>query len=149
MVKAQILIVTLMLGVCFGWAGDVAASKARSSVSGETGVYLNEITMSADTDNIYVKKLSTDKHSSQFVVFVRKFVPTHQHLHHSESVYVLSGEGEFSLGDQVSKISAGHFIYIPEGVVHGVKTTSKEPLKVLSIQAPEFFGKDRVAVPSR
>ena len=145
--KAKILILTIFLIV--GFIGSFDAYSTDTLSDGKSGVYINSIKMPENTENIYVHKLSTDKHSSQFVVFVRQFVPTHKHEHHSESVYVLSGEGEFNLNGQVSKISSGHFIYIPEGAVHGVKTTSKEPLKVLSVQAPEFFGKDRVPVPSR
>lgn len=142
--KAQNLILMFLL-----WAGMGGAFDARCNPEasiGEAGVFLKQVTMPADTDNIFVQPLSSDKHSSQSVVFVRKLVPTHKHLYHSESVYVLSGEGELSLNGKVSKISAGHFIYIPQGAAHGVKTTSKEPLKVLSVQAPEFFGKDRVLV---
>lgn len=153
--KAQILMVTVLLLAGLGGSFDVRCNTNKSAPSkidavgnsSEAGIYLDTVKMPEETVNIYVHKLSTDKHSSQFVVFVRKFVPTHIHQHHSESVYVLSGEGEFNLNGKISKISAGHFIYIPEGVVHGVKTTSKEPLKVLSVQAPEFFGKDRVPVP--
>ena len=144
MMKARILILilTLVFGGGFGFVAKAGVKPAGS----EAGVYIDSIKMPEDTENIYVKKLSTDKHSSQFVVFVRKFVPLHKHMHHSESVYVLSGEGEFTLDGKMTRISAGHFVYIPEGVAHGVKTTSKEPLKVLSVQAPEFFGKDRVPV---
>ena len=35
-------------------------------------------------------------------------------------------------------------ITIPKNTWHYAKTTSKEPLKVISIQAPNFDGKDRI-----
>lgn len=50
------------------------------------------------------------------------------------------------LGDKEFEIRQGRLVFIPKGTVHSAKATSKELLKVLSIQAPNFDGKDRVAV---
>ena len=97
-------------------------------------------------DNIYVKQLSTDKHTSNFVIFVKQGVKAHVHKTHSETVYVLEGEGEMRLGDKQIKVKPGDFIFIPENTVHSVKVISKTPMKVLSNQAPEFLGKDRVFI---
>jgi len=99
-----------------------------------------------DLENIKVFKLSTDKNSSNFLIFIKKSVPPHRHLIHSESIYVLSGEANFTLGKRTFKIAKGDFINVPERTIHSVVVTSEKPLKVLSNQAPEFLGKDRVAV---
>ncbi len=96
--------------------------------------------------NIKVIKLSSDIHSSNFLIFVKKSVPAHRHLKHSESIYVVSGEGLFRIEENTFSIQAGDFINIPEGKIHAVEVTSAEPLKVLSNQAPEFLGQDRVYV---
>jgi len=93
-----------------------------------------------------VKQLSTDKHTSNFVIFVKQGVKAHVHKTHSETVYVLEGEGEMRLGDKQIKVKPGDFIFIPENTVHSVKVISKTPMKVLSNQAPEFLGKDRVFI---
>ncbi|BFM12896.1 hypothetical protein R50072_30490 [Simiduia litorea] len=96
--------------------------------------------------NIEVITLASDKHSSTFVIFIRDAVPNHIHQHHSESIYVLEGQGLMRLGDKTVAIGPGDFLHVPEGRVHGVQVTSETPLKVLSIQAPEFTGADRVLV---
>lgn len=94
--------------------------------------------------NIYVEKLSSDQHASDFIVFVKQFVPLHKHLHHTETIYILDGTGLMRLGDEEFVVGPGDFIKVPEGTPHGVKTTSTSPLKALSVQAPEFLGDDRV-----
>ncbi len=110
---------------------------------------LNIIKGPNNLENIKVIKLSSDQHASQFLIFVKKRVRLHRHLSHSESIYVLEGEGDFQLADKAFTISTGDFIQVPENTLHGVIVTSTIPLKVLSIQAPEFFGKDRSYSPTQ
>lgn len=94
--------------------------------------------------NIHVEKLSSDRHASDFIVFVKQFVPLHKHLTHTETIYILEGTGLMRLGEEEFAVGSGDFIKVPEGTAHGVKTTSSVPLKALSVQAPEFLGDDRV-----
>ena len=57
---------------------------------------------------------------------------------------MLEGSGDFTLGDTTQPIKKGDLITIPKNTWHGVEVTSKVPLKVVSIQSPEFKGVDRV-----
>ena len=102
---------------------------------------------SASDDNIVVKRLAGDTLTSSFLIQVRNDVPLHYHAYHSEHVYVLSGEGEFVLNSDTSIVSSGTYTFIPSESWHMVKVISDEPLRVLSIQSPEFLGKDRVKGP--
>lgn len=111
-----------------------------------TQLFLSEIKMPPETENIHVHKLGETEHASDFVVFIKNKVPAHKHLTHTETVYVLEGTGVFIMNDEKVKIGPGHYVKIPPGAVHSVEVTSKIPLKVLSVQAPQFFGKDRVWV---
>lgn len=95
---------------------------------------------------VYVEKLSTDALVSSFVIEIEKEVALHYHKEHSEHVYVLSGAGMLTLDNSIYPIEAGHLIYIPKATLHGVQVTSDEPMRVISIQAPEFHGRDRVFV---
>ncbi len=95
---------------------------------------------------IEVKTLYSDQQASSFLIWINEEVKAHKHMAHSEQVYVLEGKGEMHLGSQVFKVKKGDFVFIPLGTVHAVKVTSKKPMKVLSIQAPEFDGTDRVLV---
>ncbi len=117
-------------------AGAVNAEKLR----------LSEITAPAELENIHVTKIASDKNASDFVIFVKKQVPLHKHVSHSESIFVLEGTGIFQLGAKTLAIGPGDYVKVPAGTAHSLRVTSAIPLKALSIQAPEFFGKDRVSV---
>lgn len=107
---------------------------------------LSDIMPPEDLENIHVVKLASDSYSTDFVIFVKNIVPLHKHVEHSETIYVLEGKGLFQLGDQSLEIVAGDYIRVPKGTPHAVKVLSSIPLKIISVQAPEFFGKDRVKV---
>ena len=97
-------------------------------------------------NNIHTVPIYSDENSSSFIIFVKKDVRKHYHLHHTEVVIVLEGTGDFYLAGERMTIKKGDHIVIPPGVPHSVTTTSGKPLKVISIQSPEFIGKDRVFV---
>ncbi len=99
---------------------------------------------STDYDNLYIKKLSSDSLSTSFAIWIKLKVKLHKHDFHTEHVYVLEGSGDFTLGDTTQPIKKGDLITIPKNTWHGVEVTSKVPLKVVSIQSPEFKGVDRV-----
>lgn len=96
--------------------------------------------------NIEVQPLFGDSLVNSFYIEIQNDVPAHFHRYHSEHVYVLSGHGEMQLADSSFSIQAGDFIFIPKGTPHRVQTTGAEPLRVISIQAPRFEGKDRIPI---
>jgi len=107
---------------------------------------LSEITLPPDVDNIYVHKIASDANSSDFVIFIKKQVPLHKHLIHTETIFVLEGRGIFQQSGKKIEIGPGDYLRIPENTPHAVTVLSDKPLKVLSVQAPEFLGKDRVFI---
>ena len=52
--------------------------------------------------------------------------------------------GEFQINDSIYKVAAGDWIVIPKNTWHGVIVNSKSTMKVISVQSPEYFGKDRI-----
>lgn len=94
-------------------------------------------------DNIHVEKLNSHPQSSSFLIWVKEKVRMHKHAEHTEHVYVLKGKGEMKIGNEVREVKKGDVIFIPKGTPHGVKVTGGT-LKVLSVQSPEFKGKDRI-----
>ena len=100
----------------------------------------------AEFENIKVRKLSSSPEASAFVIWVKDTVKKHYHAEHTENLYILEGEGVFYLGDKVYNIKAGDYFKIPKKSIHSVKVKSKIPLKALSVQSPEFLGKDRIFV---
>ena len=96
----------------------------------------------------YVSKAFGDSLCSSFVIVIKKEVALHKHLFHSEHVLVLEGEGEMVLGERIVKIRKGDLVFIPKNTPHSAVSKGKMPLKVVSVQAPYFDGKDRVMIES-
>jgi len=97
-----------------------------------------------DYDNIYVKKLSSETDATTFAIWIKKSVRLHKHIKHIENVYITEGNGDFQLGDTIYNVKSGDLIVIPKNTWHGVIVNSQKPMKVISIQSPEFYGKDRI-----
>ena len=132
MLKKLFIIVLCAFGAIGTQAQDVKA--------------LKNIEPDKDFDNILVKKVYSDQYTSTFVIWVKKEVKAHRHLKHTEQVGVLEGKAEMTIGAKTIIVKKGDWITIPEGTVHAVKVLSKKPVKVISIQTPEFKGKDRVFI---
>ncbi len=107
---------------------------------------LDTVKTYGDYENIYLRKLNSDSLVSSFVIFIKKEVKAHKHVTHSEHIYILDGEGEMMVGDKKMSVKKGDMIFIPKGTIHSLSVTSKTPVKVLSVQAPMFDGKDRVMI---
>ncbi len=110
--------------------------------------HFNTDTIGAKTvsDNLYNKPLFGDSLASSYVIVIKKEVKLHKHLYHSEHVVVLEGSGQMTLGSKSFAIKKGDVIFIPKNTLHGVISMGEQPLKVLSVQAPKFDGKDRVFI---
>lgn len=96
-------------------------------------------------DNILTEVLHSDKHSSSYVIWIKNLVKLHKHEKHSEHVYVLRGKGTMRLGEEMREVKKGDLIFIPEGTPHSLIVKGRT-MKVISIQSPEFHGKDRIFV---
>jgi len=103
-----------------------------------------DINPQADYDNVHVKKIHSDDRSTTFLIWVKEKVKPHKHEAHTEVIVVLKGKGMMTVGDQTKNIRKGDLVIVPQGTVHSVITTSRKPLKVVSIQSPVFLGKDRI-----
>lgn len=116
---------------------------------GQHVVNAEAIQPTEDFDNVHVVKIAGDSLATQFVIWVKDTVPTHHHVWHSETIYVLEGEAKLYIGNTMKIIKKGDLIFMPKQNNHAVKVISKEPMKVLSIQSPGFYGEDRVFEPKK
>ena len=107
---------------------------------------INEIEPAEEFDNIHSQEMYSDSFGTSFVIWLKKEVKLHRHDFHTEKLYVLEGTGVSVLNNEMKMIKPGDFIVIPQGIPHSVTVTSEEPMKVISIQTPQFFGKDRVYI---
>ena len=105
---------------------------------------VNEIYPDKEFENINVKKISSDSSSSTFAIWIKQKVKLHKHVYHTENVLIDEGFGEFQINDSIYKVTAGDLIIIQKNTWHGVIVNSKSTMKVISVQSPEYFGKDRI-----
>ena len=66
-------------------------------------------------------------------------VDPHFHKGHSDSFYVLEGEVEFHVGDEVVHATPGTFVLAPPNVVHWFRNVSDKPVKMLNLHTPGGF----------
>jgi quercetin dioxygenase-like cupin family protein len=83
-------------------------------------------------------------------IYPGKRNPLHAHPNCEELLYVVSGECEHKLGDQLARLTPGMVICIPRGVPHWARCISAEPLVALvSFSSPdrqtENFEGDEIA----
>ena len=60
-------------------------------------------------------------------------VPLHIHPDHEESMVVLEGHPEATLGEEVVKLGPGDAVLAPEGVLHRMVNATTEPVRILAI----------------
>lgn len=96
---------------------------------------------SREAENVAVEQLATDSLCTSFMIWIKGGVKHHFHQSHTECIYIIEGSGEMTLADSTFTVNAGDFVQIPKGVVHAV--TATKPMKVLSIQTPQWIVEDR------
>jgi len=69
-------------------------------------------------------------------------VDPHTHADHVDSFYVLAGEVEFLLGEELVRAGPGSFVAAPAGLTHGFRVVGDAELRMLNIHAPNaaFIG---------
>ncbi len=62
-------------------------------------------------------------------------IPVHKHLAQDEVLFVYSGSGTATLGEDTFDVEAGSTLYIPQGVWHTVVNNTDDPAQLLWITA--------------
>jgi len=71
-------------------------------------------------------------------------VEPHSHSDHVDSFYVLEGEAEFVMGDEVVCLGPGAYVAAPIGVVHGFRNAGEGDLRMLNVHAPNVGFAERL-----
>ncbi len=66
-------------------------------------------------------------------------VDPHFHKGHSDSFYVLEGELEFHVGDEVLHATEGSYVLAPPNVVHWFRNVGSRPARMLNLHTPGGF----------
>lgn len=78
------------------------------------------------------------KHTSMFDWTIPAGFATGLHVHRvqEESFYMLEGECEWRIGDQVVRATPGTYLFVPPGVRHNIANVSAKPARVLMTVSP-------------
>jgi quercetin dioxygenase-like cupin family protein len=77
--------------------------------------------------------------------------PLHRHTHEDEAFYLLDGTMTYRAGDDLFHLTAGDFIWLPQGLPHAFRITGSTPVRFLGFTDPgALFGLyDEVGIPAR
>lgn len=78
------------------------------------------------------------RHTSMFDWTIPAGFATGRHVHRvqEETFYMLDGECEWHVGDEVVRATPGTFLFIPPGVPHNITNTSEKAARVLMTVSP-------------
>jgi mannose-6-phosphate isomerase-like protein (cupin superfamily) len=93
----------------------------------EEGVYLKHFFCSLDNDRLNNLEVKIEPGHQ---------ISPHVHENSSEFYYVISGSGEFLIGDKWHIIKKGDALKAPISEKHGIKNTGDEPLLLFSTFSP-------------
>jgi quercetin dioxygenase-like cupin family protein len=62
--------------------------------------------------------------------------PLHRHTNEAEAFFLLEGEMTYRAGDEVFRLEAGSFLWLPLGIPHAFRVTGTRPVKFLGLTAP-------------
>lgn len=62
--------------------------------------------------------------------------PPHVHTHEVETIFILEGEMEITVGDSVTVAKPGDHVYMPRGIVHALKMVGSAPTRGLVMFTP-------------
>src|SRR6185312_403442 len=66
------------------------------------------------------------------------------HARREEHWVIVAGAGELTLDDNVTVVSKGNSVKIPQGAKHRIRNTGSEPLEFIEVQLGSYFGEDDI-----
>jgi quercetin dioxygenase-like cupin family protein len=78
------------------------------------------------------------KHTSMFDWTIPAHFSTGRHVHRvqEETFYMLEGECEWQIGNELVRATPGTFVFIPPDVPHNIANASNQPARVLMTVSP-------------
>ena len=66
-------------------------------------------------------------------------IPIHLHEREDEIIFIQSGTGEATLGDDRVQLTAGSTLFVPQGTWHGGRNSGSDVLRWIAIYSPSGF----------
>jgi quercetin dioxygenase-like cupin family protein len=78
------------------------------------------------------------KHTSMFEWMIPAHFSTGLHIHEvqEETFYVIEGECEWRVGDQLVSATPGTFVFIPPGTPHNIANVTDKPARMIMTVSP-------------
>jgi mannose-6-phosphate isomerase-like protein (cupin superfamily) len=95
-----------------------------------------------DWGETQVLSLSGGHRVERITVRAGDVMPAHYHHHRSEHWTVMNGEAEVMLGDDVLVVSPDDSLYVPAGVVHGVKAGAGACVELVAVHFGDTVSDD-------
>ena len=102
----------------------------------------NLVTHRHDWGETQVLSLSGGHRVERITVHAGSTMPTHYHHHRSEHWTIMKGEAEVMLGDDVLVVSPDDSLYVPAGVVHGVKAGADGIVELVAVHFGDTVSDD-------
>jgi|GEM_PF-3487937 len=96
-------------------------------------------------DNVYgTVRIAYDEQAASFLLSIPTETKMHYHNDHSEQILLIEGQGMVLMGYKTITLKKNELIFITKGTPHKIINNGKGKLKVLSIQAPFYDGRDKI-----
>ncbi len=88
-----------------------------------------------------------DKREVKELIFSRVVIPsesqTDNHSHdRGELIYVVTGRGQFSIGEETYDIVADMALWVPKGAVHQIKNIANKPITIVTVFVPPYKSRE-------
>jgi quercetin dioxygenase-like cupin family protein len=112
---------------------DIMSAKAVIRMPGEG----KEVTL-AGKPLVFLVTGQDTKHTSMFDWTLPAGFSTGTHVHRvqEETFYVLEGECQWQIGEQLVRAVAGTYVFIPPGVPHNIANASDKPARMIMTVSP-------------
>lgn len=91
----------------------------------------------ANTNEYFRKVLATNKSSQLVIMSLLPNEEIGEEVHDLDQIlYITKGTGQAFLDGEVTEISAGDVINVPEGVKHNIVNTGQQSLKLATVYSP-------------
>jgi len=118
------------------WSGDGPATWAMGSL-------FERLASAAETGGAFGMSLVTQPPGIA--------TPLHVHTREAEAFYLVEGMLTYRAGEELHRLVAGSFIYLPPGVPHAFRVTGTAPVRFVALTAPgglmDLY--DAVGLPAR
>ncbi|HJR58160.1 MAG TPA: cupin domain-containing protein [Vicinamibacterales bacterium] len=135
----------LTIGLLAGLA-DTSASAQSGSAASDQPAALGP----ADGELVYVGrdpvriKVNPARARARFGMITQDVspgtsIPVHLHEREDEIIFIQSGTGEATIGDERVSLLAGSVLFVPQGTWHGGRNTGAATLRWIAIYSPSGF----------